>query len=113
VDPPFKVALLPGVVLPAEPAYGALVAALGAASDARAKDLELYRQESPSEDYSLDAEVDGLLRAAGEWGLRALSPRRLLGGWIGGAGDGRRPARPRRERRWGGSKWCRSEKTST
>lgn len=66
---PFNAVLLPGVVLPAEPAYGALVAALGAASDARAKDLELYRQASPPEDYSLDIEVDGLLRAADDWGF--------------------------------------------
>jgi hypothetical protein len=38
----FPVILLPGIVLPAEPAYGALIAELGPDVEAVAKDLEVY-----------------------------------------------------------------------
>src|SRR2546421_180250 len=50
---------LPGSVLPAEPAYGALLAALGPDADVVAKDLEVYADVEPPSDYSLDTEVDG------------------------------------------------------
>jgi pimeloyl-ACP methyl ester carboxylesterase len=60
----FRVVLLPGSVLPAELAYGALIASLGADADAVAKDLEVYATAQPPDDYSLDLEVDGMLRAA-------------------------------------------------
>ena len=56
--------LLPGIVLPAEPAYGALIAALGPDVEAVAKDLEVYATPEPSEDYSLEVEVAGVLREA-------------------------------------------------
>ncbi|HEX7254823.1 MAG TPA: alpha/beta hydrolase [Gaiellaceae bacterium] len=56
--------LLPGIVLPAEPAYGALVAALGPDVDAVAKDLEVYATPEPPEDYSLEVEIAGVLREA-------------------------------------------------
>jgi pimeloyl-ACP methyl ester carboxylesterase len=59
-----RVLLLPGSVLPAEPAYGALIAALGPDVDAVAKDLELYATDEPPADYSLDTEVAGVLREA-------------------------------------------------
>jgi len=55
-----RVVLLPGVVLPAELAFGALVSELGAGVDAITRDLELYRGDVPPPDYSLDAEVDGV-----------------------------------------------------
>jgi pimeloyl-ACP methyl ester carboxylesterase len=61
---PSRVVLLPGSVLPAEPAYGALIAALGPDVDAVAKDLEVYATEQPPDDYSLELEVDGVLREA-------------------------------------------------
>jgi pimeloyl-ACP methyl ester carboxylesterase len=51
-------------VLPAELAYGALITALGSDADAVAKDLEVYATAQPPDDYSLDLEVDGLLREA-------------------------------------------------
>src|SRR5262249_36327040 len=41
------VVMLPGGVLPAEPAYAALLAELGDSVDAFAKDLEVYRGEAP------------------------------------------------------------------
>ncbi len=56
--------LLPGSVLPADLAYGALLAALGPGVDAVAKELELYATDEPPADYSLDTEVAGVLREA-------------------------------------------------
>ncbi len=56
--------LLPGIVLPAELAFGALIGALGANVEAVAKDLELYETPEPPEDYSLEVEVAGVLREA-------------------------------------------------
>jgi pimeloyl-ACP methyl ester carboxylesterase len=58
------VILLPGAVLPAGFAYGALVDALDDEVEAVAKDLELYAGDDPPVDYSLDTEVAGLLREA-------------------------------------------------
>jgi pimeloyl-ACP methyl ester carboxylesterase len=59
-----RILLLPGSVLPADLAYGALIAALGPDVDAVAKDLELYATDEPPADYSLDTEVAGVLREA-------------------------------------------------
>jgi pimeloyl-ACP methyl ester carboxylesterase len=60
----FRVILLPGIVLPAEPAYGALIEALGPDVDAVAKDLEVYATPEPPHDYSLELEIEGVLREA-------------------------------------------------
>jgi pimeloyl-ACP methyl ester carboxylesterase len=60
----FRVILLPGIVLPAEPAYGALIAALGPDVEAAGKDLEVYATPEPPEDYSLEVEIAGVLRDA-------------------------------------------------
>ncbi len=51
-------------MLPAKHAYGALIAALGQEVDVVAKELEVYATPEPSEDYSLDLEVTGVLRMA-------------------------------------------------
>ena len=59
-----RVILLPGIVLPAEPAYGALIAALGPDVEAVAKDLEVYATPEPPEDYGLEVEIAGVLREA-------------------------------------------------
>jgi pimeloyl-ACP methyl ester carboxylesterase len=63
-----RVILLPGSVLPAAPAYGALIEALhdqpGDEVEAVAKDLEVYAGDEPPADYSLDHEVAGVLREA-------------------------------------------------
>ncbi|MGH3072904.1 MAG: alpha/beta fold hydrolase [Gaiellaceae bacterium] len=56
--------LLPGGVLPADLAYGALIDALGDDVEAVAKDLEVYAGDEPPVDYSLDTEVAGALREA-------------------------------------------------
>jgi pimeloyl-ACP methyl ester carboxylesterase len=58
------VMLLPGGVLPAEPAYAALLQVLGERVNAVAKDLEVYSEERPPPDFSLDTEVQGILREA-------------------------------------------------
>src|SRR5919106_1216409 len=58
------VILLPGIVLPVEPAYGALIDALGPDVEAVAKDLEVYATPEPPEDYSLEVEMAGVLREA-------------------------------------------------
>jgi pimeloyl-ACP methyl ester carboxylesterase len=61
---PVRVILLPGIVLPAELAYGGLVAALGPDVETVAKDLEVYAEPEPPEDYGLELEVAGVLREA-------------------------------------------------
>jgi pimeloyl-ACP methyl ester carboxylesterase len=58
------VVLLPGGVLPAEPAYAALLQVLGERVDAVPKDLEVYSGDEPPPDFSLDTEVEGILREA-------------------------------------------------
>jgi pimeloyl-ACP methyl ester carboxylesterase len=60
----YPVVLLPGGVLPAEPAYAALLQILGDQVDAAAKDLEVYAGDQPPADYDLGVEVDGILREA-------------------------------------------------
>ncbi len=60
----FQVMLLPGIVLPAELAYGGLVTALGQDVETIVKDLDVYREVAPPPDYSLDTEAAGMLREA-------------------------------------------------
>lgn len=78
----FPVILLPGIVLPAELAYGALIDALGSEAEAVAKDLEIYAAPEPPEDYSLELEVAGVLREAD---ARAWERLHLVGYSAGGA----------------------------
>jgi pimeloyl-ACP methyl ester carboxylesterase len=61
--------LLPGGVLPADLAYGALIEALGDEVAAVAKDLEVYAGPEPPVGYSLDDEIAGVLRAARDAGF--------------------------------------------
>ena len=75
-----RVILLPGSVLPAEPAYSALVDALGRDVDAVAKDLELYAGNEPPPGWSLDTEIDGILREAASRGWETFH----LHGYSGG-----------------------------
>jgi pimeloyl-ACP methyl ester carboxylesterase len=78
----FRVLLLPGVVLPAEDAYGALIGALGPEVEAVAKDLELYTGAEPPSDYSLNLEIAGVLR---ETSARGWDRFHLVGYSGGGA----------------------------
>jgi pimeloyl-ACP methyl ester carboxylesterase len=59
-----RVILLPGIVLPAEAAYGGLIDALEPEIEAVGKDLEVYATPEPPEDYSLAVEAAGVLREA-------------------------------------------------
>jgi pimeloyl-ACP methyl ester carboxylesterase len=76
----FPVILLPGIVTPAELAYGALIAELGRDVEAVAKDLEVYATPEPPEDYSLEVEIAGVLREADAHGWQRFH----LGGYSGG-----------------------------
>jgi pimeloyl-ACP methyl ester carboxylesterase len=91
---PFRVVLLPGVVLPAELAYGALLDVLGAEVEALPKELELYATPEAPTDYSLDLEIAGVLRvvAASGW------ERFHLVGYSGGGAAALAVAARRREK---------------
>jgi pimeloyl-ACP methyl ester carboxylesterase len=64
-----EVILLPGGVMPAELACGSLLEALGDDVDAIAKDLEVYAGPEPPPGYTLEDEVAGVLRTAGDAGF--------------------------------------------
>ena len=72
--------LLPGGVLPAEPAYAALLEVLGERVHAVTKDLEVYAGDRPPPAYSLDTESDGILREADVHGFERFH----LVGYSGG-----------------------------
>jgi pimeloyl-ACP methyl ester carboxylesterase len=61
---PFRAILLPGSVLPAELAYGSLVAALDSDPEVVWKELEVYATAEAPRDYTLDLEIAGVLREA-------------------------------------------------
>ena len=67
-------------MLPAEPAYAVLLHALGERVDAVAKDLEVYSGDQPPPDFSLDTEVEGILREADSRGFERFH----LVGYSGG-----------------------------
>ena len=80
---PWAVVLLPGGVLPAQPAYEALLIQLGDDVDARTKDLEMYGGETvPPPGYGLETEVEGIRRLADSAGFEAFH---LVGYSAGGA----------------------------
>jgi pimeloyl-ACP methyl ester carboxylesterase len=64
-----QVICVPGSVAPAAQRYGPLVAAVGESADLHLKDLEVYREDAPPDGYSIDLELDGIDRFAGELGL--------------------------------------------
>jgi pimeloyl-ACP methyl ester carboxylesterase len=77
---PIRAILLPGAVLPAQEAYGGLIDALGPHVRAVAKDLELYSDDEPPPGWSLDTEIDGVLRDADALGWETFH----LVGYSGG-----------------------------
>lgn len=82
VETRYPVVLLPGGVMPAEPAYAALLHVLGERVDAVVKDLEVYSGERPPTDYGLGVEVAGILREADANGFDRFH---LVGYSAGGA----------------------------
>ena len=81
-NPHHSAILIPGAVLPADLAYGALLEALGDEVAAVAKDLELYAGDEPPPGYSLELEVEGVLRVAEAAGFERFH---LVGYSAGGA----------------------------
>ena len=79
---PIRAILLPGGVLPAQLAYGALIEALEPNVQAITKDLEIYAGDEPPPDWSLDTEIDGVLREADARGWETFH---LAGYSVGGA----------------------------
>ncbi|NUP59374.1 MAG: alpha/beta hydrolase [Pseudarthrobacter sp.] len=79
---PIRALLLPGSVVPAAIAYGPLIEALGPDVHAVAKELELYKDDYVPPGWSLDMEVDGVLREADALGWQTFH---LLGYSGGGA----------------------------
>ena len=80
---PWPVILLPGGILPAQPAYAGLLAELGDQVDAHTKDLEMYAGAAvPPPDYSLEMEVEGVRRVADDAGFETFH---LVGYSAGGA----------------------------
>jgi len=75
-----KVLLLPGVVMPPDLAYGPLLEELGDEVDAVAKGLELYEGDGPPPGYTVEMEVEGVLRAAEKAGFERFH----LVGYSGG-----------------------------
>jgi pimeloyl-ACP methyl ester carboxylesterase len=69
VEARYPVVFLPGGVLPAEPAYAALLQVLGERVDAVAKDLEVYSGDHPPTHYNLGMEGEGILREADAHGF--------------------------------------------
>jgi pimeloyl-ACP methyl ester carboxylesterase len=63
-----RVLMLPGAVLPAHLAYAALLKALSPQVRAVTKDLEVYRDDQPPEDYSLEDEVNDVSAVADRLG---------------------------------------------
>jgi pimeloyl-ACP methyl ester carboxylesterase len=78
----WPVVLLPGGIMPAGPAYGALLEELGEDVDARPKELEVYAAAAPPPDYSLAIEVAGITRIADDAGFDRFH---LVGYSAGGA----------------------------
>jgi pimeloyl-ACP methyl ester carboxylesterase len=76
------VLLLPGGVMPAGPAYAALLSELGPDIDALPKELEVYAGDAPPPDYSLAIEVLGITRVADDAGFDRFH---LVGYSAGGA----------------------------
>jgi pimeloyl-ACP methyl ester carboxylesterase len=76
------VILLPGAVLPAELAYGALLDSLGDAVEPLTKELEVYAGAEPPPSYTLAVEVEGILRTAEAAGFDRFH---LVGYSAGGA----------------------------
>ena len=70
---PLRVILLPGIVTPAEIAYGAFMGRFHPDVEPVAKDLEVYATPEPPEDYTLDVEVAGVLREADARGWKRFT----------------------------------------
>jgi pimeloyl-ACP methyl ester carboxylesterase len=82
MDATTKAILVPGAVLPADLAYPALREHLGDDVEALTTDLVVYATDEPPPEYTLEAEVDSILRAADRAGFGRFH---LVGYSAGGA----------------------------
>jgi pimeloyl-ACP methyl ester carboxylesterase len=76
------VIFLPGITVPAHVAYAPLLKVLAESSGAATKELEVYRDDRPPDNYRIDVEVEGLDRFATEQGFDRFH---LYGHSLGGA----------------------------
>jgi pimeloyl-ACP methyl ester carboxylesterase len=76
-----KIIFLPGIITPAAVVYAPLLEALQSEIEPVLKELEIYTTETPPPDYSLDLEVDAILRLLDYQGLDAAH----FVGYSGGA----------------------------
>lgn len=90
----WQVVLLPGGILPAGPAYSALLAEFGPDVDPRPKELEVYAGDAPPTGYSLATEVGGIVRVADRAGFERFH----LVGYSGGGASSLAFAASRPER---------------
>lgn len=81
-DERWRVIMLPGGVLPAEFAYRDLIQHLGPQANVVAKELEFYATPTAREDFSLEIEIAGILKAADRVGFDRFH---LVGYSAGGA----------------------------
>ncbi len=63
-DVRIPIIFLPGIIMPAALRYAPLIRELGDAVHPVTKELEVYAGATPPADYSIDAEVEGISRAA-------------------------------------------------
>ncbi len=71
-DPRSPVVFLPGGVTPAGISYAPLLGVIGERVRPVLKDLELYANEAPPANYSLEMEIEALVRAADAGGFRTF-----------------------------------------
>ncbi len=76
------VIFVPGGIMPAELAYGPLLAVIGDQIRPFPKELEVYASETPPPEYSLELEAEGIRRVADAFGLERFH---LVGYSAGGA----------------------------
>jgi len=76
-----QVICLPGSVAPAPQRYGPLLQAVGDSAELHLKELEVYREATPSSDYTIDEELDAIDRFADSKGLERFH---LIGYSAGG-----------------------------
>jgi pimeloyl-ACP methyl ester carboxylesterase len=89
-----QVVCVPGSVAPAAQRYRPLIEAAGEGADLHLKDLEVYRETAPPEDYSIEEEVEAIDRFADSRGLdRFHLVAYSGGGFISLAYAGTRPQR--------------------
>ena len=64
-----QVVCVPGSVAPAAERYRPLIDAVGDAAGMHLKDLEVYREEQPPQDYAIETELQGIDQLADSLGL--------------------------------------------